>query len=308
MRQFASRRLLLGAALAALATTAYARTETCHAATEKDIAGLFDRWNSSLATGDPKKVVANYATKSVLLATQEKVPEDCNLLIVPAPVKPYLDTEVKLLEDYLQGGGRALFLLAAQRGPELAPVLASYGIQMGNDIVVDQVLRLFQGPALGVEPMAQSYGRHPITEGFSQRTIFPFTRSVDAIGDKKPGVEVTSIVKTSPSSWAETDLDGLFKKGQAALDEKADRKGPISIGVAATVSTKKGDKDVQSRLVAFGSTERIVVAITELDHLGDVVASHTVRLPAIALREARPPEPRLERTAVRGGDNNLSLP
>ena len=197
----------------------------------------------------------NYTTKSVLLATQEKVPEDCNLLIVSAPVKPYLDTEVKLLEEYLQGGGRALFLLAAQRGPELAPVLASYGIQMGNDIVVDQVLRLFQGPALGVEPMAQSYGRHPITEGFSQRTIFPFTRSVDAIGDKKPGVEVTSIVKTSPSSWAETDLDGLFKKGQAALDEKADRKGPISIGVAATVSTKKGDKDVQSRLVAFGSTE-----------------------------------------------------
>jgi ABC-type uncharacterized transport system involved in gliding motility auxiliary subunit len=34
-----------------------------------------------------------------------------------------------------------------------------------------------------------------------------------------------------------------------------DRKGPISIGVAATVSTKKGDKDVQSRLVVFGSTE-----------------------------------------------------
>jgi ABC-type uncharacterized transport system involved in gliding motility auxiliary subunit len=106
-----------------------------------------------------------------------------------------------MLEDYLQGGGRALFLLAAQRGPELAPVLANYGIQMGNDIVVDQVLRLFQGPALGVEPMAQSYGRHPITEGFSQRTIFPFTRSVDAIGDKKPGVEVTSIVKTSPRRW-----------------------------------------------------------------------------------------------------------
>ena len=74
MRQFASRRLLLGAALAALATTAYARTETCHAATEKDIAGLFDRWNSSLATGDPKKVVANYATKSVLLPTVSNKP------------------------------------------------------------------------------------------------------------------------------------------------------------------------------------------------------------------------------------------
>ena len=74
MRHFASRRLLLGAALAVAATTAFARTETCQAATEKDIAALFDRWNSSLQTGDPKKVVANYATKSVLLATVSNKP------------------------------------------------------------------------------------------------------------------------------------------------------------------------------------------------------------------------------------------
>ena len=197
----------------------------------------------------------NYDVKTVLLATQEKVPEDCNLLIVPAPMKPYLEAEVKLVKDHLDGGGRALFLLAAQHGAELVPVLSQYGIQVGNDIVVDQVLRLFQGPALGVEPIAQTYPRHAITEGFTQRTIFPFARSVDAGSDKKQGVEVASIVKTSPSSWAETDLDGLFKRGQASLDAKTDRKGPISIAVAANVDVKQGDKDVKSRLVAFGSDE-----------------------------------------------------
>jgi uncharacterized protein (TIGR02246 family) len=74
MHRFASRGLILGAALAALATTAFARTEACHAATEKDIAALFDRWNNSLQTGDPKKVVANYATKSVLLPTVSNKP------------------------------------------------------------------------------------------------------------------------------------------------------------------------------------------------------------------------------------------
>jgi ABC-type uncharacterized transport system involved in gliding motility auxiliary subunit len=197
----------------------------------------------------------NYNVKTLLLATQEKVPEECNLLIVPAPMKPYLEAEVKLVKDYLEGGGRALFLFAAQRGAELMPVVASYGVQVGNDIVVDQVLRLFQGPALGVEPIAQSYPHHAITEGFTQRTIFPFSRSVDAATDKKPGVEVTSIVKTSASSWAESDLDALFKKGQASLDPNTDRKGPISIAVAASVNAKQGDKDVKSRLVVFGSDE-----------------------------------------------------
>jgi uncharacterized protein (TIGR02246 family) len=57
------------AAMAASPFQVLARSETCHAASEKDIAGLFDRWNASLATGDPKKVVANYATKSILLPT-----------------------------------------------------------------------------------------------------------------------------------------------------------------------------------------------------------------------------------------------
>lgn len=197
----------------------------------------------------------NYNTKAVLLASQQKVPDDCNLLIVAAPEKPYLEGELKLIKDYVTAGGRAVFLLAARRGPELASFLADYGFQVGNDVVVDQVLRLFQGPALGVEPIAQSYGRHPITEGFTQRTMFPFTRSVDAASDRKPGIEVTSIVKTSASSWAETDLDALVNKGQAALDPKSDHKGPISIAAAATVTTKQNDKDVQSRLVAFGGDE-----------------------------------------------------
>ena len=51
-----------------------ARSESCHAANEQDIASLFDRWNNSLKTGDPKKVVANYATKSILLPTVSNQP------------------------------------------------------------------------------------------------------------------------------------------------------------------------------------------------------------------------------------------
>ena len=62
------------AVLAAFAAPAFARSETCHAVTEKEISSLFDRWNGSLRTGDPKKVVANYAKSSVLLATVSNAP------------------------------------------------------------------------------------------------------------------------------------------------------------------------------------------------------------------------------------------
>ena len=64
------------AAAAALASplSASARTESCKATSEKQIAGLFDRWNASLQTGDPAKVVANYAGKSILLPTVSNKP------------------------------------------------------------------------------------------------------------------------------------------------------------------------------------------------------------------------------------------
>ena len=42
--------------------------------TENDIAALFDRWNESLKTSDPAKVVDNYAERSILLPTVSNKP------------------------------------------------------------------------------------------------------------------------------------------------------------------------------------------------------------------------------------------
>ena len=45
------------------------KEDACNPPLKADIAALFDRWNASLKTGDAKKVVANYATPSILLPT-----------------------------------------------------------------------------------------------------------------------------------------------------------------------------------------------------------------------------------------------
>jgi uncharacterized protein (TIGR02246 family) len=62
--------ILAGCATGGAPSTAQnERTETCKATSEQEIASLFDRWNQSLQTGDPHKVVANYAERSILLPT-----------------------------------------------------------------------------------------------------------------------------------------------------------------------------------------------------------------------------------------------
>ena len=50
------------------------RIEGCKVTSEQEIAALFDRWDRSLQTGDPHKVVANYAPRSILLPTVSSKP------------------------------------------------------------------------------------------------------------------------------------------------------------------------------------------------------------------------------------------
>jgi len=65
---------LTGCASTSSTTPDGARKETCKPTSEKEIAALFDRWNNSLQTGDPHKVVENYAERSILLSALSNQP------------------------------------------------------------------------------------------------------------------------------------------------------------------------------------------------------------------------------------------
>ncbi len=193
-----------------------------------------------------------YQVEPLILVQEGHVPDDCDVLAVAAPVRPLLAHEIDAIRAYLDGGGHAIFLLPPQTGSELAPVLSSYGVTLGGNVVVDEIVRLFEGPTLGLNPMVETYGPHPVTEQMTERTIFPLTRSVSP-GESAPGLTITSIAKTSPSSWAESDLATLFEQSQAALDD-ADQAGPISVGVAVTADLSAlGRGDGQTRLVVYGT-------------------------------------------------------
>ena len=50
------------------------RLKNLKRSSKKEIASLFDRWNTSLKSGDPDQVVKNYAKNSILLATLANKP------------------------------------------------------------------------------------------------------------------------------------------------------------------------------------------------------------------------------------------
>ena len=92
------RAALLPAIGFSLSTAALAQapsTQACQPTDDKQIAALFDRWNDSLRTLDPDKVVANYASDGVLLPTVSDTPRTN-----PAEIRDYF---VKFLKGAPQG-------------------------------------------------------------------------------------------------------------------------------------------------------------------------------------------------------------
>lgn len=51
-----------------------AHAANCKPTSRQEIAALFDRWNQSLQTGDPRKVAANYTEDAILLPTVSDKP------------------------------------------------------------------------------------------------------------------------------------------------------------------------------------------------------------------------------------------
>lgn len=67
----------------------------CAPITEAQVGGLFERWNASLLTKNPDKVLANYAPDGVLLPTVSNQPRT-----TPEEIRNYF---VKFLESGPQG-------------------------------------------------------------------------------------------------------------------------------------------------------------------------------------------------------------
>ena len=203
----------------------------------------------------------NYLVTKINLVTQASVPSDCAVLLVAGPTRPLVPHVTESINGYLDHGGRALVMFQPPR-PDgsvnqtaLQSLVADWGVTAGNDVVVDQVVRLFAGPALGLNPTVTSYSPHPITASFDKQTVFPMTRSLGPVTSAKPGLVVTPLAHTSDTSWAETDLAGIFQR-QSAKFGRGDIKGPVTVAAAVEANLDQLNRGKgMARLVVFGDTD-----------------------------------------------------
>ena len=77
-----------------------------------------------------------YQVSSINLLTEGRVPEDCDLLVIMAPVSDFLEQEVESVLNYINAGGNMLLTSdvgnTAETYPNLTRVYDMYGVKMNH--------------------------------------------------------------------------------------------------------------------------------------------------------------------------------
>jgi ABC-type uncharacterized transport system involved in gliding motility auxiliary subunit len=190
-------------------------------------------------------------------SAKPQVPSDCTVLVVAGPKYDYTQPAVDAIKAYVEGGGRALFLIDPplklgrednSGSPALASAIQTWGVTINKDLALDTsgIGQIF---GLGPEvPLVTSYESQPIVRDLKDvATAFPLSRTLEVKTPEKGTAE--KLFSTSGNSYATLRINSP----EIRIDPKTDKKGPLTLAAAGTYSSG-GDKSKEGRFVVVGSS------------------------------------------------------
>jgi ABC-type uncharacterized transport system involved in gliding motility auxiliary subunit len=196
---------------------------------------------------------------ALFLLEKDKIPDDAAAIAIAGPVEPFDVQEIAKIEKYLERGGGLFVAIGPRRHTGLEPMLARFGVELGQDIVVDPSnKRAGRTPA---DLIVRKVGNHPIVSSLATSTIEdPLTRSVRRVPGNTnlpPRLQRAELLLSSDKSWGETDFSQFPKA--VRNPEAGDAMGPLCLAMAATVGPDASDPSKMSqggvRIAVYGSRD-----------------------------------------------------
>jgi ABC-type uncharacterized transport system involved in gliding motility auxiliary subunit len=197
-----------------------------------------------------------YQSKSIDLLQTAQVPADCTTVVIAGPTHDYQQPEVDAIKNYVEGGGRAFFMLdppiqfgssAIATNDALANVLESWGVTLDKNMILD-LNPVGQLAGLGPQVvLVTTYAGQPIVSDMRGSAVgIPLSRSVEIKDTGKTSVQ--KLFDSSGSSLATSNLSSP----EVSVADPRNRKGPFTIAAAGTYNT--GKPNSEGRFVVIGSS------------------------------------------------------
>lgn len=195
----------------------------------------------------------NIEVLTLKLGEVQKIPEDCDGLIIAGPTERLSSLETALIDDYLQSNGSVLMMLESMRDVGLRPLLRRWGVTQGEDIVVDQSRTIS-----GRELFITKYQFHPITAGMAGKSSIFYLpcsiepiRAPDGIATAADRPNVSILATSSSKGWAESD----WMNTPMEFNPETERGGALSVAVAIERGAGSSLQVASTRMVVFGDSD-----------------------------------------------------
>ncbi len=210
--------------------------------------GIAEQDRGGLSTAKEALTKQGYEVAPLSLLQESTVPADASVLVLAGPRRPVTREEQDRISKYVEAGGRLLILLDPDTQPELEALLRQWGIEAGKGVLVDLQDRLAQGDLTTL--MVRTFTEHEITQDFTFAVLFPVSRHLVFHEETAKDWDYTPLARTSPRSWAETELKGRVAQFNAPQDVQ----GPLPL--AAALVPRKAPEEGKRRpaIVVVGNS------------------------------------------------------
>lgn len=215
----------------------------------------------------------SYKASSLNLLTEGKVPEDCDLLVIMAPIKDFMEQEVEAVLNYINNGGNIIISLdvgnIAETYPNLNRICDVYGVAITH---TGYVYETESNRALSSYPnifMPEVSATSDITSDIysaGSSLWLVFAGKLDFKSDEEltnNGIEREDLLKSSEQSMFITDIS---KSAAEAANSAINGQSIISSHMTKMVKAADGEEPaVQSEAVIIANASFITdYKVTEL--------------------------------------------
>ena len=161
----------------------------------------------------------NYVVSKITLAQGGDIDETCAVFVVAGPQTPLLKSEIQWIDQYIEDGNNALFMLDPFVETGLEPVIEKLGVILDDNLALDEESHFWADIS---SPAVTKYNRHSITDNLTL-TFFPGARSLSPTKIPVANTKVRPLINTSRKSYGKRDI------GDPGFKEGIDLKGPLTL-------------------------------------------------------------------------------
>lgn len=205
----------------------------------------------------------NLVVKDLMLSGGHNIPADSAAVLILGPKRSLLDWEIEQLHAYLRNGGSLLVMSEPQAAAVVTKITEPFGIEVGEDVVIDVAENVYAGTGLGLQPLITSFEPHPITQNFKEAISLMTASSLRRSHHVPKEITLTEIAQTSKFGWAEKNMAAVFSDHPQAMLDAEDLRGPFPVAIAGFFTAEPAGDGVKTspsneqlgRIVVIGDSD-----------------------------------------------------